>query len=250
MRRFDGATLTQIQGVSCQASPELVPMEERRTLMIPREELSYYWGYLSGPPAGLFLVTVDGERVRVQFRSGAKILREFEWREPGRITDIKKPEPRPSVAVTEATIKQATAATLALCAWAEDGAEVGVSLNGERVATGQLGPTMRNSNAFAGEKRISIPREKLKLLRLDNAVTLDNPNRAIFGVGHAYLDIKFVDGRTARTAVSNRFLFSATQAEGNSSGKTEGWRIIPPDALVSVNLGQSLGPMHLSFRPK
>ena len=250
VRRFDGATLTQIQGVSCQASPELVPMEERRTLMIPREELSYYWGYLSGPPAGLFLVTVDGERVRVQFRSGAKILREFEWREPGRITDIKKPEPRPSVAVTEATIKQATAATLALCAWAEDGAEVGVSLNGERVATGQLGPTMRNSNAFAGEKRISIPREKLKLLRLDNAVTLDNPNRAIFGVGHAYLDIKFVDGRTARTAVSNRFLFSATQAEGNSSGKTEGWRIIPPDALVSVNLGQSLGPMHLSFRPK
>ncbi|MCX6900989.1 MAG: metallophosphoesterase [Verrucomicrobia bacterium] len=247
VRRLDGATITQVQGVTCQSSPELVPMEERRTLMMPREELSYYWGYLSGPAAGLFLVTVDGERVRVQLRSGAKVLREFEWREPGQITDIKKPEPRPSVAVTEAALKKATAATLALCSWAEDGAEIGVLLNGGHVATAQLGPTMRNSNAFASEKRIPIPKEKLKLLRLANEVTLDNPNRAIFGVGHAYLEIKLADGRTARTAVSNRFLFSATKAEGNSSGKTEGWKIIPPDALVSVNLGQSLGPMRLSF---
>ncbi|MCX6909510.1 MAG: metallophosphoesterase [Verrucomicrobia bacterium] len=247
VRHFDGAIITQIQGVACQASRELVPMEERRTLMMPREELSYYWGYLSGPPAGLFLVTVDGERVRVQFRSGTKIIREFEWREPGRITDIKKPEPRPSVLVTADTLKHVSAATLALCSWAEDGAEIAVSLNGERVATAQLGPTMRNSNAFASEKRIPIPKEKLKLLQFANEVTLDNPTRAIFGVGHAYLEVKLADGRTARTAVSNRFLFSATKAEGDSSSKTEGWKIIPPDALTSVNLGQPLGPMHLSF---
>ena len=247
VRHFDGATITQIQGVACQSSPELVPMEERRTLMIPRDELSYYWGYLSGPPAGLFLVTVDGERVRVQFRTGAKVLREFEWREPGHITDIRKPEPRPTIAVTETTLRQATSAALALCWWAEDGAEIGVSLNGEHIATTRLGPTMRNSNAFASEKRIPIPTENLKLLRLANEVTLDNPHRAIFGVGHAYLEIKLADGRTARTAVSNRFLVSATQAEGTSGGKTECWKIIPPEALVPVNLGQPLSPMRLSF---
>jgi 3',5'-cyclic AMP phosphodiesterase CpdA len=247
VRQLDGATITQIQGVACQTSLELVPMEERRTLMLPREELSYYWGYLSGPPAGLFLVTVDGERVRVQFRSGATVLREFEWREPGRITDLKKPEPRPPVVVTGAMLKKTTAATLALCSWAEEGADVGVSLNGERVATAQLGPTMRNSNAFASEKRIPIPREKLGLLRLANEVTLDNPTRAIFGVGHAYLEIKLGDGRVARTAISNRFLFSATEAEGRLGGKTEGWKIIPPAALLTVNLGQPLGPMRLGF---
>ena len=247
VRRFDGATITQIQGVTCQSSPEMVPMEERRTLMMPREELSYYWGYLSGPPSGLFLVTVDGERVRVQFRSGAKVLREFEWREPGRITDLKQPAPRPSVAVTEAMLKKATAAMLALCWWGEDGADIGVSLNGEHVAAARLDPTMRNSNAFASEKRIPIPTEKLKLLRLTNEVTLDNPSRAVFGVGHAYLEIKLSDGRTARTTVSNRFLFSATQAEGESVGKTEGWKIIPPGALVAVSLGESLGPMRLGF---
>ncbi|MBI5818889.1 MAG: metallophosphoesterase [Verrucomicrobia bacterium] len=247
VRRFEGATLTQIQGAACPISTTLVPMEERRTLMIPRDEMSYYWGYLSGLPAGLFLVTVNGECVRVQYRSGAKVIREFEWRKPGQITDIKKPLPPPTVTVTEAALKQVTAATLALCSWAEDGAEIGVSLNGERVATAQLGATMRNSNAFAGEKRISIPKEKLKLLRLTNEVTIDNSGRAIFGVGHAYLEIKLADGRIARTAISPRFLFSATQAEGQSSGKTEGWKIIPPDALISVSLGQPLGPMRLTF---
>ncbi|MBI5394719.1 MAG: metallophosphoesterase [Verrucomicrobia bacterium] len=247
VRRFEGATITQIQGVACQASPDLVPMEERRTLMMPSDELNYYWGYLSGPLAGWFLVTVDGGHVRVQFRSGAKVIREFEWREPGRITDIKKPEPRPPVLVTADTLRHATAATLALCLWAEDGAEVGVSLSGEPIATAQLGATMRNSNAFAGEKRIPIPPDKLKLLRPANEVTFDNPKRAIFGIGHAYLEVELADGRIARTAVSNRFLFSATKAEGDSSGKTEGWKIIPPDALVSVNLGQPLGPMRLSF---
>jgi 3',5'-cyclic AMP phosphodiesterase CpdA len=247
VRRFNGATITQIQGVACQAAPELVPMEERRTLMMPREELSYYWGYLSGPPAGLYLVTVDGERVRVRLRSGAKVLREFEWREPGRITDTTRPEPRASVAVTKAMLKQATAAALALCAWAEDGAEIGVSLNGERVAAARLGPTMRNSNAFAAEQRIPIPADKLQLLRLANEVTLDNPQRAIFGVGHAYLEIKFSDGRAARSAVCDRFFFSATEDEGKSSGKTEGWKIIPTSALIAVNLGQPLGPMRLSF---
>ena len=246
VRHFDGATITQIQGVACQSSPELVPMEERRTLMIPRDEMSYYWGYLSGPPAGLFLVTVDGERVRVQFRTGAKIVREFEWQEPGRITDIRKPEPRASVTVTEAALKHATAATLVLCPWAEDRAEVGVSLNGERVATAQLGPTMR-SNAFVNETRIPVPPAKLTLLRLANEVTFDNPNRAVFGVGHVYLEIQLADGRTARTAVSDRFLFSATETEGNAAGNTYGWKIIPSKALVAVSLGQPLGPMRLSF---
>ena len=246
VRHFDGATITQIQGVACQSSPELVPMEERRTLMMPRDEMSYYWGYLSGPPAGLFLVTVDGERVRVQFRTGAKVVREFEWREPGHITDIRKPEPRPSVTVTETALKQVTAATLVLCPWAEDRAEVGVSLNGERVATAQLGPTMC-SNAFVNETRIPVPPAKLTLLRLANEVTFDNPNRAVFGVGHAYLEIQLADGRTARTAVSDRFLFSATETEGNAAGNTYGWKIIPSKALVAVSLGQPLGPMRLSF---
>lgn len=220
-------------------------MEERRTLLMPAEDLSYYWGYLSGPPAGFFLVTVD-DRVRVQFRSGSKVIREFAWREPGRIEDIVKPEPRPPVTVTQADLSQASAATLVLCPWAEDRVDVEVSINGERVTAAQLGPTMR-SNAFVDEKRIPIPADKRKLLRLANEVAFSNPNRSVFGIGHACLEAVLADGRIARTDVSNRFLFSATEAEGAAEKKTHGRKIIPPGVLSGVSLGQPLGPMRLSF---
>ena len=246
VRRLDGTTITQIQGVACQASPELVPMEACRTLLLPMEELSYYWGYLSGPQAGLFLVTVEGGRVRVQFRAGAKLIREFEWRAPGQLTDLRKPAPRPVVTVDAAALQGATAATLAFCPWAEDRTDIGITLNGERVAAAQIGPTMR-SNAFVDEKRIPIPANKLKLLRLANELTFENPGRAIIALGHAYLEVRLADGRTARTAVANRFLFSATREEGLAAGKKYGWEIIPTNAVQAASLGQPAGPLRLSF---
>jgi hypothetical protein len=220
-------------------------MEERRTLLLPPDQLSYYWGYVSGPSAGYFLVTVDGG-VRVQFRSGARVIREFAWREPGQITDGIKPPPRPTVAVTDDALRQCTAVALVLCPWAEERTEIGVILNGERVATVHVGPTMR-SNAFVDETRIPIPAEKWKLLRVANEVSFDNPNRSIFGLGHAYLEAALPDSRIARTGVSKRFLFSATEAEGNAAKMAHGWKIIPGEAITSVSLGQPLGPVQLRF---
>ena len=246
VRQLDGATITQIQGVACQDSPELTPMEERRTFLLPRDALSYYWGYLSGPPNGLFLVTVDGAHVRVQFRSGAKLIREFAWQEPGKLTDITQPAPHPVVAVDEAALQGATAATLAFCPWADERTDIGIELNGAHVAAAQIGPTMR-SNAFVDEKRIPIPADKLKLLRQANELTFENPGRAIFALGHAYLEFRLADGRIARTALGNRFLFSATRAEGLAAGKKYGWEIIPTNAAQAASLGQPLGPLLLSF---
>jgi hypothetical protein len=248
VRHLDGATITQIQGVACQDSPELTPMEERRTFLLPMDELNYYWGYLSGPPNGLFLVSVDGTRVRVQFRTGAKLIREFEWQEPGKLTDLTKPAPHSKAAVDEALLKTATAATLAFCPWADDRTDINISLNGERITTAQIGPTMR-SNAFVDEKRILIPTDKLKLLRFTNELTCENPGRAIFALGHTYLEVKLADGRRARTAVASRFLFSAAESDGRAAKKKFGWEIIPAAAIKATSLGQSLGPMSLNFAP-
>lgn len=243
VRRWDGATVTQLQGVACQASPELIPMEQCRTLLLPGKELSYYWGYLSGPPAAFFLVTVDGERVQVQFRSCVRVIREFEWRQPGQITDLKKPVSSAPPRMSEAMLQQAASATLVFCPWAEERTGIGVTLNGERVATAQLGPTMR-SGAFANEKRIPMPAAKLKLV---NDVTFENPKRAIFGVGHGYLEVKLKNGQVVRSAVSDRFHFSATEAEGLAAGLTYGWKIVPPHAVQTVSLGQAIGPIRLGF---
>ncbi len=248
VRKVEGATLTQIQGVACEAVPKLTPMEECRTLLLPREELSYYWGYTSGLRNSFLLVCVEESRVRVQLRTATQLIREFAWRQPGQLTDLQQPPATAKVTVTEALLQTATAATLVFCPWAEERCEVGIHLNGAAIATAQLGPTMR-SNAFVHEQRVTIPSDKLKLLRLANEFTFDNPGRAIFGLGHAYLEIRLADGRTARTALAARFLFSATAAEGRAAKLTYGWDIIPPSALKSAQLGQPLGPMVLTFAP-
>ncbi|MCX7008066.1 MAG: hypothetical protein NTY53_12605, partial [Kiritimatiellaeota bacterium] len=166
----------------------------------------------------------------------------------GKLTDLTKPAPRSRVALDEAALKTATAATLALCPWADDRTDINILLNGEHIASTQLGPTMR-SNAFVDEKRIPIPADKRKLLRLNNELTFENPGRAIFALGHAYLEVKLADGRTARTAVASRFFFSSSEAEARAANKKYGWEIIPAAAINAVTLGQPLGPMPLNFTP-
>lgn len=55
----------------------------------------------------------------------------------------------------------------------------------------------------------------------------------------------------ARTSVSDRFLFSATESEAQASRKaTYGWQgpIISADVTTAATLGQPLSPMRLSFR--
>ena len=248
VRRIGGVPITQIKGVALDASTSLTPMEEVRTLLIPRDELSYGWGYLSGPPNGFFLVSVDGPRVRVQFRSGREVLREFAWQEPGRITDtVKPPIRRQSAGVTEADLRQATSATLVFTPWTETRSDLTVLLNGEKVGETRIEP-MPHWAAFGSEARVTIPAEMLKGLRLDNDVTLENTGKTVFGIGNVRLDIKLSGGANARTRVLDRFLFSAERTEAEARHlATLGWDIIPAAVASTVKLGQPLGPMRLSF---
>ena len=248
VRRVDGVPITQIKGVVMDKSTSLKPMEESRTLLIPQADLSYGWGYLSGPPNGFFLVSVEGPRVRVQLRSGREVLREFVWQNPGQITDTVLPPPgHPTVRVTENDLRQATAATLVFTPWAETRADVNILLNGEKVSQTQIEP-MPHWAAFSSEVRVAIPVEMLKGLRLDNVAAIENPGKALFGIGNVRLDVKLRNGTTARTPVLDRFLFSADRAEAETLHcATFGWDIIPSAVTSTVKLGQPLGPMRLSF---
>ncbi len=247
VRRVEGVPITQIKGVAMDHCASLQPMAELRTLLIPQAELSYGWGYLSGPANAFFLVSVDGARVRVQFRSGCDVLREFTWQEPGQVTDTVQPPPRQPVRVPEGALRQATAGTLIFTPWAEARADVNVLLNGERVGQARIEPMPRWA-AFSSEARVAIPREKLKGLRLDNEVFLENPGKGLFGIGNVRLEVTLASGETVRTPVLDSFLFSAEKAEAEAARQaTYGWDIIPAAVRSAVTLGHPLGPMRLSF---
>lgn len=250
VRRVDGVPITQIKGVAMGKSTRLQPMEESRTPLIPRDELVYGWGCLSGPPNGFFLVSVDGARVRVQFRSGGEVLREFGWQQPGQITDTVRPASRNPVLVTGDDLQRATAATLIFTPWAEERSDVSVVLNGEKITQAKIDPMPRYA-AFANETRIALPAENLKGLRLENEISIENPGRSIFGIGNVRLDVTLAGGATASTHVSERYVFSASKAEAEAARKaTYGWEIVPAEVIAAVNLGQPLGPTRLSFPAK
>lgn len=247
VRRVDGAPVTQIKGVAMDKGTSLKPMEETRTLLIPRDDLTYGWGTLSGPPNGFFLVSVDGPRVRVQFRSGREVLREFVWEKPGQITDTVTPPQRPVVPVAEADLRNAASATILFTPWSETLSDINILLNGEKVGHARIEPLPRWA-AFASEMRVAIPVVNLKGLRTDNEVSLENPGKSLFAIGNVRLDVKLANGATARTSVSERFFFSAERSEADALHRaTYGWDIIPLAVTATVKLGQPLGPMRLSF---
>ena len=250
VRRVEGVPITQIKGVVMDKSTSLTPMEETRTLLIPHEDLTYGWGYLSGPPNGFFLVRVEGPRVRVQFRSGREVLREFTWQEPGQITDTVTPPPRTAVAATESELRHVTSGTLVFTSWTTANVDLNIMINGEKIGQTRIEQAPHWA-AFSSETRVTIPNDKLKGLRLDNEITLEAPGKVLFGVGNIRLEIRLANGAKTQTPVLERFLFSAEKAEAETlHGDTLGWEIIPSEVSSSVKLGQPLGPVRLTFQKR
>lgn len=246
VRTFDGTRITQIQGVSLNAGAQQVPLEERRALLFDPAESSYYWGYLEpGIRLGYYTVTVDGERVRVQLRSaGAGVVREFEWRTPGEICDLRKPEAPAPVQVTPEVLAEATAAALCVCPAANDRAEVTLSLNGGPEFPAQIAPA---PNLFWGEQRLPIPAERLADLKPANTLRVGNPGGALFGLAHARLEVTLRDGRILRSTVSDRVLYSSPEAQAEALGKLMGRLPAPADRIQVAAPGEALGPIEVRF---
>jgi predicted MPP superfamily phosphohydrolase len=114
VRVIDGTPVTQIMGAAVvdrgvmfalapflehvRAEPEndrqpgLLALEEIHSILIPSQELRYYWGYQEGSNSCYFEITVKGAVVRVDYRVlGRGIVRSFQWEKPGDLGDIKKP---------------------------------------------------------------------------------------------------------------------------------------------------------------
>ena len=244
------------------ASDPLIQIKERRALLIPRPDMPYGWGYLSGPLNGHFLVRVDERRVRVQLRSGDKVVRAFEWQTPGHIVDTTVTDPPARRTVTSGELAGAKAAALVFTAWrpapsaaltyrpeqwAVQEVEAGVIVNGEPAGTARIKAAPYWA-AFLRETRVPLPAEACKRLKPVNNVTLTNPGTAVFGVGSVRLEVTLADGSTRSSAVCDRFCFSAPQPGGEGSAHAAyGWGLIPAALRESVALGHPLGPLPLRF---
>lgn len=262
VRKIGETSLTQIKGVAIDASDPLIPMEERRALLIPRAEMPYGWGYLSGPSDGHYLVNVDERRVRVQLRSGDKTVRAFEWQTPGHVVNTMVAEPPARRTVSSEDLAGAKAAALVFTAWrpapsaaliyrpeqwAVQEVEAGIIVNGEPAGTARIKAAPYWA-AFLRETRVPLPAEACKRLKAANDVTLTNPGGAVFGVGSVRLEVTLADGSALGSAVCDRFYFSAPRPDGQESAHAAyGWDLIPAALRDSVAAGEPLGPLPVRF---
>lgn len=89
--------------------------------------------------------------------------------------------------------------------------------------------------------RIRITADKLKLLRLENEISIKNPGQAAFGTGNARLEVTLASGRTARSSVSDRYFSAGMAGVAAAQRAAYGWQIVPVEVSQEINLGQSLG---------
>lgn len=244
VRELEGAQITQIQGISNTPGLTLIPIQTRRALLLPAAEIRYCWGYVEGSQTGYYLVSVDGNKVDVQFHvPGQGTVREFAWQEPGKLVDVKAPEPERAAGVTEQALRQVRRAAVVFCPWSEERVKLGVILNGRPVGEVEVAPT---HTPFWGETRLSIPSQQLDGLRLANELRFSYPVSATPGVGEARLEVELADGSKLATPVSDRFCFSPG-GEARLAEKLKSWRLEVRSMVHESSPGEPLGPIALGF---
>ena len=243
VRMIDGQPVTQIQNISTGGGSRLIPLEQVRSLLFPADESPYHWGFLEGLPMSYSIVRVEADSVRVQWHVlGQGAVREYGWREPGSLADIKQAEPPPRTIVSDSQLRQVTKAEIIFCPWAEQRTPITLTLNGEPVAQTQIGPAY---NMFWDEQRLAIGPDKLACLRLNNRVEIGNPARAVFGLAHLRLEVRLADGTTAATPVCGDFAFSCRLPQAGK--RVLAWTAAPRSRIREVDLGQTLPPMEVRF---
>lgn len=177
------------------------PLERVRVLLPPVGDFEYYWGYQEDTAPSWFLVQVEQQWVKLTWHLlGRGAQGTVEWREPGRIGRVAKPDlPTPFVA-TSADLEQIASARLYISGLAPGDPEMVALLNGEAIGSvpgsGGFGP------ARGGKGFIEIPTRCLGTIAWENELTIANPGRHEVCLGGLYLEVTLADGRRTRSNVA------------------------------------------------
>lgn len=245
VRRLGDQAVTQIQGVATGKGNGLLPVEQYRTLLAAPAETSYLRGYLEGSDAGYYVVRIEGERVRVEWRRPGKgVVFAVAWQRPGELAETVTPPQDAARLTNEAELATAKEASLVFCPYAPDGATVGVSLNGQPLNDLTVRPEL---TPFWHEQRVPIGGEALRQLRRENKVEFSNPRGERFGIGDVRLEVVLASGARVASNVSPRFYFSCGESEASAIDRGKGWKSVPRSLIETVERGQPIRPAVLAF---
>ena len=175
----------------------LVPLHEVRPSAISCGSYDYYWGFLEDSAPSWLLVTIEGSRVRVEWRllgrSDAGVL---EWSEAGRVSCVQRPSWPARIGLGMSELNDVQEARLFLSGYKCLDCEKRVRLNGEVIGTT---PPL---TSFQSRVFVPVPRDKLGTLAVENEVIVENLRGEQLLLGAVYLEARLRDGRLARSTVS------------------------------------------------
>ena len=99
---------------------------------------------------------------------------------------------------------------------------------------------MANS-PFWNKIEIEIDSSAIPSIKMENEITVTNPDKVRFGLAHMFLLVRFKDGHFARSNISQKVLTSFPASEGRYAN-------FPDDELIeSVNTGEPLAGVIIRF---
>jgi len=219
--------------------PEFIQLENVRKILIPSENLFYYWGYIEGGPSGYFIIDVYDNKINVKFCSpGRGIIREFYWEKNGEIIDIIKPKPLKEKFISRDDFEQIASANFYYSYLSKDQIYAPTILNGKEI--GKIKQTASGSPWWNSYK-IEINPKHFPIIKLENEIIIKNPKEGVFGVAHCLLHITTKSGKKFNSSISEYAYLSCKKENINEQNLPES------EILKTVNLGEDLYPIKLRF---
>ena len=263
VRVIDGMPVTQIMGAAVvergvlfalapflervrtrpvnERQPGLLALEEIHSILIPPEELRYYWGYQEGSSSCYYEISVKSAVVCVDYHVlGRGIVRSFQWDKPGDLVDLKMPELHAAEKISETDLDNIEEAWLYAAPFSGQRTQVSFSINGVEAGVLDLDMDLRECSPFWDKIETPLIKSALGAIKKINTLSIQNRDRSEFGLAHIQLLLRFNDGRYAKSDVSP-FILLSFQPDNNR-------RFFRSDDLVRpVDKGQALTETALSF---
>ncbi len=222
--------------------PEFIPLENAKKILIPNENLCYYWGYIEGGPSGYFIIEVYDNKINVKFCSPSRgIIREFYWEKEGEIFDIIKPKPLKEEFISRDDFEQIESVDFYYSYWLKDQIDAPIILNGKEI--GKIKQTASDSRWWNSNK-IEINPKHFSIIKPENEIIIKNPKKNLFGVAHCLLRITTKSGKKFNSSISEYAYLSCKKENINDQNLPD------LEILKTVNLREDLYPIKLRFHIK
>ncbi len=223
--------------------PGIMPLEEGHQIFIPASKLLYYWGYQEGSTTSYYVFTVSGNSVQADWHVlGQGVVRSFKWDEPGKLLNLKTPEKIKKDPLADNDLNQISKAWLYAAPWiTQDSVFAPFAINGVPAGTIWMSRVKMSGSPFWNKIEVPLNKSAVAAIKMNNEISILNPERGKFGLAHIFLMVQFKDGSCAKSNVAQKVLTSFDPSDGNYTN-------FPGAELIdSVNAGSPLAKVVLSF---